>query len=304
MTLDQWINEFLAVQRNNGKWVENVENGVEKAYFSNWYKTQEYLLKQFRGWARTEYVDVELTENVQPCHINGFLDYLRAKGNRATSCRNTLQVVHHAVRWGTDRGYFDANLLKDWPNVRPPKIRRRVLREHEVEPFLEAIKGFAIEPLVVCALYTGLRRSEIIQLRIEDVDFRYGKITVQGDISKTGDSREVPLHDRARAVLEKAINGRDSAEVFRREWIGAWRPWSAWEVSAHFKAVILKLPEYKGLTFHRLRATFLTRLAEAGYHPLNLQRVAGHKSFATTQVYLNMASKLPPLVFESDKPHL
>ena len=59
-----------------------------------------------------------------------------------------------------------------------------------------------LQPIVLVAMNTGLRRSELFHLRWEDIDFEAKWLTVQGVSAKNGQTRRIPLNAEALSILE------------------------------------------------------------------------------------------------------
>lgn len=152
-------------------------------------------------------------------------------------------------------------------------------------------------------VFTGLRLGELVGLRWEDVDTGQGLITVRRTFSpnghgklevratKSGHIRSVPILNELLPWLELALQaGFD--HVFTGVRGG---PFDSGNLSRAVKWEkirdgIATFADGRPLRFHDLRHTFLTRLARAGNSPQNIQRVAGHASISTTELYTRSSS--------------
>jgi len=146
--------------------------------------------------------------------------------------------------------------------------------------------------------FTGLRLGELVGLRWEDVDTARGLITVRRTFSpdghgrlevrptKSGRVRSIPLLDELHPIL-------DAAREVGHEFIFTGARGGAFDSGNLSRAVrwpqvrdnIATFANGRPLRFHDLRHTFLSRLARIGVTPANLQRVAGHASITTTELY-------------------
>lgn len=175
----------------------------------------------------------------------------------------------------------------------------RALTDEQVARMLDltAFHPFGQRALAGLA-FTGLRLGELVGLRWEDVDTARGLITVRRTFSpdghgrlevrptKSGRVRSVPLLDELHPWLDAAREA-GYEHVFTGMRGG---PFDSGNLSR-----ALRWPEIRGkvatfadgsaLRFHDLRHTFLSRLARMGVTPANLQRVAGHASITTTELY-------------------
>ena len=182
-------------------------------------------------------------------------------------------------------------LGRAFPKKKVPKAKRRVLSRSEMERVLELLKDDPLSPLVLTALYTGMRRGELVKLQCKHVDLETGIINLPASITKNARPRAISVHDRLRPVLQELV-AQGKSTVFRMRATG--KPMMRDYVSRHFSDVIKSQSGLEGVTFHCLRHTCATRLAAAGMTPLDLQRVMGHQSITTTMIYVNLADEPPP----------
>ncbi len=170
------------------------------------------------------------------------------------------------------------NPVKQVKMLREDNIVTRVMSRVDEEKLL-ANAAPHIRQLVVCALDTGMRLGEILELQWKDVSLKKRLIMIEK--SKTGRRREVPVSDRLGAILESL--GRDVGEgaVFRSK---NGEPFS--DVKNGYKAALRRagLAEKK-YRFHDLRHTFATRLAESGVDLFTIKELLGHSTIVTTQRY-------------------
>lgn len=158
--------------------------------------------------------------------------------------------------------------------------------------------------LYAVGAYTGMRQGELRALVWSDVDLERGILRVSKSVerktrkvksTKAGRSRDVPIELALRPLLQAMFDERegervlrvpppeDCAELVRRDLLKAkvTRP-----------ALHGKDPGSHQITFHALRDTYCTHRAVRGDNPTAIMAHAGHRSFATTQKYLDLASTL------------
>jgi len=75
--------------------------------------------------------------------------------------------------------------------------RGKSLLPHRREPYVDHL-----QPIVLLAMNTGLRRNELLQLGWQDIDFEAKWLTVRGVSAKNGQTRRIPLNTEAHATLE------------------------------------------------------------------------------------------------------
>jgi integrase len=115
-----------------------------------------------------------------------------------------------AITWGK----VTENPVKKIKFAREKNQRIRFLT-HEEEARLLDQCGPQLKPLVVTALHTGFRRSELLSLTWQDVDFRRKVITVRAAYAKNGESRSVPMNEILLSTLKTCkINHPPGEHVF------------------------------------------------------------------------------------------
>jgi len=138
-------------------------------------------------------------------------------------------------------------------------------------------------------LDTGLRIGEALKLEWSDVRLapakgaKYGYLTIRASNAKNSKSRNIPLTDRASAILRQQIR-KETAFVFQRPDGSAL--YQTWLNQQHTDVRnTLKLPE--DFVLHSLRHTFGTRLGEAGADAFTIMKLMGHSTVTVSQRYVH-----------------
>jgi integrase len=142
-----------------------------------------------------------------------------------------------------------------------------------------------LRPIVIIALDTGLRRSNILSLTLEQVDFNRDLIVVPE--TKNGEPVSIPMTDRVRRVLHQHISARrvSSPYVFTDE---EGRCYSVYKVSVAFKRACERAG-IENLRFHDLRHDFASSLVQNNVPLYRVQALLGHKDSRMTQRYAHLA---------------
>jgi integrase/recombinase XerD len=179
------------------------------------------------------------------------------------------------------------------PLIRTPRTLPRIIDPDQADALLSALRTRRDRAMVEAMLLGGLRRCEVLGLRLEDV--RPGERRVFIADGKGGHQRLVPVSARFFTSLagyldhERPIEA-DTSQLFvvlkgpRRG-----RPLSA----AGLEEIIDGARRRAGidhLTCHQLRHTCFTRLREAGMALEAIQAQAGHRSIESTRIYLHLAN--------------
>jgi len=187
---------------------------------------------------------------------------------------------------------MDLKWIKERPKLpfgKERKHERRYLLREEEEAILANLEGTREWTLVVLAVETGLRLSELLGLRWRDI----GKDRVTVVESKNGLSRTVPLTKRARAVV--ADLPRDAP--------GPFAGMNRFEASRRFRAAAVAAAiTDKSVVFHSLRHTCASRLVMSGVDIRRVQVWMGHRTIQSTLVYAHLStSSLQDSVAQYDR---
>lgn len=197
-----------------------------------------------------------------------------------------------------------ASLPRSRRKAHDPDPVARALSDEQVATMLDltAFHPFGQRALAGLA-FTGLRLGELAGMRWEDIDLARGLLTVRRTLSpdghgrmesrptKSGRVRSVPLLDELLPWLAGA-----SAAGFEYVFTGVrGGPFDHGNLAralrwAQLRDRIATFADGRPLTFHDLRHTYLTRLTRLGVSPANVQRVAGHASITTTELYTRSSS--------------
>ena len=141
-----------------------------------------------------------------------------------------------------------------------------------------------LKPLVLTALHTGCRKSELLSLTWEDVDFTRQIITVRAAYAKNGERRDIPMNDVLTTTLEEVRITATTTAVFASRNGTPYRSFrTAFEQAVRRAAI----PDF---TFHDLRHTFASRLVMAGVDPATVKELMGHKDITMTLRYTHLSN--------------
>jgi len=215
---------------------------------------------------------------LSPSSINGFARSLKAFST-----------------WLYEDGYTENNILKRMKAPKVPKVLIEPLTEDELRKILLCIPqhtpgGARNYAIVLTFVDTGIRLSELVGLKVEDVDFGAGCFTVFG---KGAEERSVPIGTTAKRAMIRYL------EHFRPEPVNphedrlflnmAGQPLTRNGISQMLRR-IAERTEIPRLRPHLLRHTFAVRYLINGGDVFTLQKILGHKSLEMTRHYVRLAS--------------
>jgi integrase/recombinase XerD len=217
--------------------------------------------------------------------ISGLYEYLLVRGDTS--------VTRNPVPRGLALRRTGARVVRGVPLIRAPRTLPRVIDPDEANAFLAALRTRRDRAMVEAMLLGGLRRCEVLGLRMADVHPGEKRVFIAE--GKGGHQRIVPVSGRFFATLASYLDterpvGADTDRLFvvlkgqRRG-----RPLTA----AGLDEIVAGARRRAGighLTCHQMRHTCFTRLREAGMALEAIQAQAGHRSIESTRIYLHLAN--------------
>jgi integrase/recombinase XerD len=238
---------------------------------------------------------IRSVNGVRRKHVIDFLLDGKSRGLSSSSLARRLVAVKVFFRYLLQEGLLDLNVTDDMDSPRLWKVLPETLTNKEVDALLAAPgegQRYALRDRALLeTLYaTGLRVSELAQLRIEDVHFDEGYLRC---IGKGNKERVVPLGASAKAHIRQylqeqrpALAGPESGTTLFLSSRG--RPFSRSGLWKLMRNYALKAALGKKVTPHTLRHSFASHLLANGAPLRVIQEMLGHADIATTQVYTHV----------------
>lgn len=280
MTYDDLIDQFL-----DSAWVEQgLSENTLSAYRSD--------LRIFAKWlAGKSMLDAD---NEQ---LSLFLSYLHKKDISSRSLARVLSSLRRFYGYyiRENRVTVDPTALIESPYIgRPLPLS---LSENDVDKLLSAPEvshalGYRDKTMLEMLYATGLRVSELVNLKFEHISFRQGVVRINGKGNK---ERLVPIGEEAMSWLEgymdqarKTILGERQCDyLFVTNRAGGMTRQAFWYI---VKRYAKKSGVIKELSPHTLRHAFATHLLNHGADLRVVQLLLGHSDLSTTQIYTHIAS--------------
>ncbi len=222
-----------------------------------------------------KFINFVRKENYDQFDVINYLNYLDSIGQKISTIRLVAVVLKRYLKF----------LGKDTSKIVLPKMGNEIkniyVREEYLKDFLNAFDSFRDKLIVRFILLTGCRVGEVANLRVEDIDFdkRIIKIVDHGkyEIKK---QRIVPIDKVTCDMLKEFIGERKTGSVFNL---------SVRAIQKIIKkgALKSKIPYCDKITPHKLRHTMAIYWITKGGDLRTLQRILGHNSIKTTEIYLD-----------------
>jgi integrase len=142
-----------------------------------------------------------------------------------------------------------------------------------------------LRPIIVIAIHTGLRKSELFRLRWDDVDFNRGYViasSMDNEHTKNYRNREIPMTEQLRECLNNI--------KAKSEWVLCKQ--NGERYSGCLRKGLEKIARDAGIkkfTLHDLRHTFASHLVMEGIDLPTVQNLMGHSEIKTTMIYSHLA---------------
>jgi integrase len=166
----------------------------------------------------------------------------------------------------------------------PPGRMKRLSREAETTllAYCHELNLSYLADIITVALDTGMRCGEILSMRWEDVDLINRRVLLRD--TKNGDSRQVPLSNRVKIILQQ-LSSRDAGDLVF--------PYCRWAIRRHYIRVVKQSANaHKGaqnpftdLRFHDLRHEALSRLSDKGLNVMEIAHISGHRTLTMLRRY-------------------
>lgn len=249
--------------------------------------------------------------NVDTKTIQKYLAYLKKLGYSPTSTSRALSAIKSFHKFL----YLEHRTLENpATNLSSPKLDKKlptVLSEEEVIKLLDSLDDSTPihhrnKAMIEMVYGTGLRVSELVGLKLQDLHLTNKMISVKGKGNK---ERIVPINDYANKVLrEYIINSRpklakpskDNGYVFLNH-LGT--PISRQSFFLILKEQCNKAGITKEVSPHTLRHSFATHLLEAGTDLRLIQEMLGHEDISTTQIYTHLSNQKLKEIYKGAHPH-
>jgi integrase/recombinase XerC len=255
-------------------------------------------LHQFLGWVVENDATVETVADIQRVHIVDFLASLSERKLTGVSRARKLAAIREYCRY-----LFNMDLLEKSPatGVDTPKIEhngKAWLRPDEYSRMLTMAAGSPRDYCILTVfLQTGIRVSELCNLRIDDIDLKAKQLSVRS--GKGMNARQISLETKGIKALKTWLQLRPSVphdHIFTNERDGGAI------TERGVRMLVTKYRENAGITkqasCHALRHTFATVKASKGVSPYQLQRLLGHSKLDTTMVYVHLGRENEAAVME------
>lgn len=285
---------------------------TEKRVALNTFQAYKHDLGQLIQFLREK--DLTL-EQVTLKDLKEFLKQLKRQNMSARSMARKISSIKHFFVW--------AHELLAWKNtaheLHAPKLEKRLpqfLTEHDIEKLFTSVQpdrsdiGFRNSVMLYLLYVSGMRVSELTNLRLSDIHFDTGFIHIQG---KGGKGRMIPIPQTMLTLLRdyiatyhQSIRAKHEANapdyLFPVCYGGILKPISRQSFWLILKAMCSKAGIQTHVSPHTLRHSLATHLLKKGANLRSLQLLLGHEHLSTVQMYTHVETDHLRKIYDKKHP--
>lgn len=257
--------------------------------YLDWYKAHSrpgsYQRHQTSAVALKAYFSGKRLSQIGAFTVEAFKLKRKKDGRADATVNREIVMIKHLFAKAVEWKLAKANPLTSVKLFREDNGRTRYLSHAEAQTLLAACSP-ELRLVVLAALHTGLRKSELSSLTWGCVDMLNRSITVESAYAKNHDTRSVPLTDDLFAALQSLRAKRSPAPsdpVFVSRYGKPWKSWRTAFDNALEKAGI------SGFRFHDLRHTYGSWLAMQGVIAEGRMDLMGHRTPSMTLRYTHLS---------------
>lgn len=264
-------------------------------------KTQESYIGDVKGFIKwLENKEVTFTGELKRLYITSYKKYLIESGYSIATINKKINSLQSFNEYLVGAGYMKdviVTLGKDGiKTAKGSEDEVEVFSDEEIERILFHIhkrEGATVrcKTIVYLLLYTGVRITELVNIKIKDIDFIINNLRV---IGKGGKYREIPLKAEVVEVIKEYMEiERTKSKYTDSEYLIVTQRSS----KAHRDAIlriVRKMGKELGIKIypHKFRHTFCSNLLKKGVPLTTVSKLAGHSSIQTTsEYYINTSRK-------------
>ena len=263
---------------------------IEKGLSKNTISSYKNDISSFSSWCDKELLDLL---KITDLNLNNYISNLFSTGLKSSSINRKISSIKHFYLFLLKKKVIKNSPADEITTPKQEKYLPTSMSEDEVESLLgspkSSIKIERRDKAMIEILYaTGMRISELVNLKLTDIDFNRSVLKVFGKGSK---ERLVPYGEKAAEALRIYLEDRkklDSKDVFLSNRGTRITRGAFWQrIKIYIKRENLK----SSISPHTLRHAFATHLLNRGADLRSVQILLGHSDLSTTQIYTHIAKK-------------
>lgn len=230
-------------------------------------------------------IDVCIVEDLNILVIDNFIDTLSLRGYKPKTIKNKIVVIRSFIKF-----LYSKNLIDIRPEAieipRTVEVEANFLDEEEQFALIKSARNLRDKALIMTILSSGLRASEILNLKEDDL-YRRSLIVSRG---KGGKPRVTFIDPLTEKSIREYHHKRevDSVFVFTNSF---GKPLSRQYLSRMISETALRAGIKKRVSAHTLRHSFATNMLRKGARIEDVQPLMGHSNISTTRLYMHFTNE-------------
>jgi len=277
----------------------------EKRYSSNTLRAYTKDLNDFINFIEKE--SIKSLVDIKKQHIHQFLYFLSLKKNSERTVARKLAAIKSLFNFLIRKNFLKNNIVK---SIASPKIDKKLpvfLTQDKMSLLLDLPNPSNFKEsrdILILELFysTGVRISELIKIKLEDINYDNNSINILGKGNKR---RLVIIGNYAKKRLLDFLNynNQNVGFLFKNE-----RKSKTGYISERFvfnivKKHVQKVTNNQKISPHSLRHTFATHLLNNGADLMSLKELLGHSDLSSTQIYTHVNIEQMKKAFKKAHPH-
>ena len=246
-------------------------------------------------------------KSIKPEHIRKMLSFLIDKGFSKLSISRKISAIKSYITFLEKFNYSSDNYSELITIPKKTRSLPKVMTEKEINQLIKHVeintkKNLRDDALIELLYSTGLRVSEVANLKIGDINFEKSEIKILGKGNK---QRVVIFNNRSKEKIikylknDKRLISLNTGALFQNKFKQSLSPRS-------IQRLLKKYLNFSGInskySTHTLRHTFATHLLEGGADIKVIQQLLGHSSPETTKIYTHLSSPALKNVYNNSHP--
>jgi len=231
--------------------------------------------------------------NIKVSDVRSYLEERKEEGLKDSSINAEIRVLKVFINWLVQNNYIENNIIEGLKFRKEPKNLATIVTKEERNSMITSCKSIKMKLMIALMFYAGLRREEIVNVKLED--FKDGRLTIHGKGRK---ERILAIHPYVLGLKDKYLKHRGNSyeylfgtqQGFGGVGAGSWHKLSVGAV----RNAVKRSAELAGIepervdkiSPHTLRRTFACDLARGGIGAFQIQKALGHHDITTTQRYI------------------
>jgi integrase/recombinase XerC len=292
LMIEDFLN-YLCYERNRSELtVRNYEKGLRD--FESYFKNRDCHL----SW---ESVDSDI--------IRDWMESMMDKGDMASTVNNRLSAVRSFFRYALTRGLVERDPSHIVKGPKKQKPLPYFVREADMNRLIdipqmwgEGFKGLRARTIIILFYETGMRLAELTALNDQDIDFVSHQLKVTGKRNK---QRIIPFGRELEQALRQYMALRDEQPAHDDQALiqnDKGERMSRFQVERIVRSCLSRVTTQKKRSPHVLRHSFATAMLNNGAGLESVQKLLGHESVATTEIYTHTTFEQLKKVYENAHP--